>query len=284
MTIAGRHPWRGSTGQSRVRADAHDRLLPWRRVRHRRPRDPRRRSCRSAVPRCRRRRRQASTTRLAPRASTSRRPWTTAISLSCGLPSTSTTSVLADTAHRLVVAGDSAGGNLAAVCAQIAKVDGPTLAAQLLRVSRGGPARRLPVPRTERRGLLPHHGRHARGSPPTTSAWRRPITADRRRWQPTLACPRCGLPISRASRLRRWSSRPSSTRSATRAMCTRKPADARRSGVKVEHRQFPGLIHGFYGLEKLQPDHRRRNDLDERATPHADQLATSTLACWSSGV
>ena len=115
---------------------------------------------------------------------------------------------------QLAIAGDSAGGNLAAVTALLARDAGPALCAQLLiyPVVDFDPDARLPVAYRQRRGLLPHHRRHA--------VVRRATTCPRAPTRTTRASRRCWRPTWPACRRPSFSPR-SSTRCATRARPTR---------------------------------------------------------------
>jgi acetyl esterase len=151
-------------------------------------------------------------------------------------------------ADRLVVGGDSAGGNLAAVCAQLAHADGLSLAAQL-----------LVYPAVDLLGDFPSRAENAEGYFLTLADmyWFGEHYTGLKATDPGAAefdaDPRLS-PI-RAATL-------DGLAPAVVATAEYDPlrdegnayADAlARAGVPVEHRQFAGLIHGFYGLEQLSP-------------------------------
>jgi acetyl esterase len=146
-------------------------------------------------------------------------------------------------ADRLAVAGDSAGGNLAAVVAQQAAAAGVPLAAQLLvypAVDLLGdyPSRRVDAPGllslADMRWAAEHYVGMSEDDPRAAEVARDP------RLSPLLA--------------------PSLTGVAPAVVVTAEfdplrdegNAYARaleKAGVRVEHREFAGLVHGFYGLE-----------------------------------
>ena len=150
-------------------------------------------------------------------------------------------------AARLVVGGDSAGGNLAAVCAQLAHADGLELAAQL-----------LVYPAVDMLGDYPSRTENADGYFLTladmhwfaehytglkeTDPGAAELDAD-----PRLSPIRgslAGLPPAIVATAEFDPLRDEGNAYAEAL---------RKAGVRVEHRQFPGLIHGFYGLEQLSP-------------------------------
>ncbi|KQX56943.1 MULTISPECIES: alpha/beta hydrolase [unclassified Streptomyces] len=151
-------------------------------------------------------------------------------------------------ASRLVIGGDSAGATLSAVCAQQAHADGLPLAAHL-----------LVYPSTDITGTYPSRTENAEGYSLTTAQlhWfveqylglsRSDPAAVRLGTDPRFA------PL-RAERL-------SGLAPAVVATAEFDPlrdegnryADALRdAGVRVEHREFDGLIHGFYGMDHLSP-------------------------------
>ena len=151
-------------------------------------------------------------------------------------------------AARLAVGGDSAGGNLSAVCAQLAKVDGPALAAQLLVYpavdllgdypSREQNAEGYFLTLGEMRWFAEHYLGVAETSPETAA-----LAVDPR-LSPLLAADLSGLPPAVVVTAEFDPLRDEGDAYAEALLA---------AGVKVEHRQFPGLIHGFYGLERLSP-------------------------------
>ncbi|MGI8680362.1 MAG: alpha/beta hydrolase [Jatrophihabitans sp.] len=157
-------------------------------------------------------------------------------------------------ANRLVVGGDSAGGNLAAVCAQLARADGPPLAAQL-----------LVYPAVDLLGEYPSRIQNAEGyfltladmewfaqqytgiaggaaaaaaDPAGTALARDP------RISPLLADSLADLPPAVVATAEFDPLRDEGNRYAE-ALAS--------AGVPVVHHQFAGLIHGFYGLEQVSP-------------------------------
>ena len=151
-------------------------------------------------------------------------------------------------AARLVVGGDSAGGNLAAVCAQLAKVDGPPLAAQL-----------LVYPAVDLLGEYPSRVENADGyfltmadmqwfaahylgvdeTDPAIAA----LAVDPR-LSPLHAADLSGLAPAVVVTAEFDPLRDEGNAYAEALIA---------AGVKVEHQQFAGLIHGFYGMERLSP-------------------------------
>lgn len=150
-------------------------------------------------------------------------------------------------ATRLVVGGDSAGGNLSAVCAQLAHSDGLDLAAQLLVY----PAVDLlgDYPSREENGEgyfltladMEWFARHYIGMDETDPAAAAlavdprlsPLYGNLEGLAPAVVVTAEFDPL----------------RDEGNVYAERLAA----AGVKVEHRQFPGLIHGFYGLEQISP-------------------------------
>jgi acetyl esterase len=149
---------------------------------------------------------------------------------------------------KIVVGGDSAGGNLAAVCAQLAHADGLPLAAQL-----------LVYPAVDLLGDYPSRTENAEGyfltladmewfgrsylgmdaDDPAVAA----LAVDPR-VAPLHAASLAGLPPAVVATAEFDPLRDEGNRYAELL------ADA---GVTVSHQQFAGLIHGFYGMEQLSP-------------------------------
>ncbi|MDQ2795919.1 MAG: alpha/beta hydrolase [Actinomycetota bacterium] len=157
-------------------------------------------------------------------------------------------------AARLVVGGDSAGGNLATVCAQLARADGLPLAAQL-----------LVYPAVDLLGDYPSRTENADGyfltladmewfaaqytgitggaaaaaaDPASTALARGP------RISPLLADNLADLPPAIVATAEFDPLRDEGNRYAEALAA---------AGVPVVHHQFDGLIHGFYGLEAISP-------------------------------
>ena len=188
---------------------------------------------------------------------------------------------------RVGVAGDSAGGNLAATTAIACRDAGIKLAAQLLvypvtdvvRQFRGRQGERaLPLARGERRRLFPVARRDGMVL--------RALSRRRRRMAPTGACRRCAPKISPGSR-RRSSPRPGSIRCATRARPMRKRSSPPASPTR--YHDGPGLIHGYFGLGDASETARReaqraRADfkalLDKGRVKRKDDHAVSIIT-WS---
>ncbi len=156
-------------------------------------------------------------------------------------------------AARVVVGGDSAGGNLAAVCAQLALADGLPLAGQLLVYpavdmageygsrSENGDGYFLTLADVE--WFAEHYTGIAGGQGALADAAVAGFAADPR-LSPIRAASLSGLPPAVVA-----TAEFDPLRDEGNAY-----ADALRSaGVEVTHRQFAGLIHGFYGLEQFSP-------------------------------
>jgi acetyl esterase/lipase len=151
-------------------------------------------------------------------------------------------------ADRLAVAGDSAGGNLAAVCAQLAKADGPSLAAQLLVYpnvdllgdypSRTENAEGYFLTLADMRWFAEHYLGMAEDDPSVAELARDP------RLSPLLAESLEGLPPAVVVTAEFDPLRDEGNAYASALQ---------KAGVRVEHREVPGLIHGFYGLELFSP-------------------------------
>jgi acetyl esterase len=156
-------------------------------------------------------------------------------------------------AARLVVGGDSAGGNLAAVCAQLAHRDGLALAAQLLVypsvdllgdfASRTENAEGYFLTLKDMEWFAANYTGIAGGvealSHPDVAA----LAADPR-LSPLRADSLDGLAPAVVATAEFDPLRDEGNAYAVAL---------EQAGVPVEHRQFAGLIHGFYGLEQLSP-------------------------------
>jgi acetyl esterase len=149
---------------------------------------------------------------------------------------------------RLAVAGDSAGGNLAAVCAQLAAPNGPELAAQL-----------LVYPAVDLLGDYPSRTENADGYFMTLADMRwfaehylgMPETDPRveslaldPRLSPLRAASLAGLPPAVVVTAEFDPMRDEGNAYAQAL---------EKAGVRVEHKEMPALIHGFYGLELFSP-------------------------------
>ena len=157
--------------------------------------------------------------------------------------------------RRVGVAGDSAGGNLAATSAIACRDAGIRLSAQLLVYPvtdvfgnfRGRQGERpLPLARGKCGGLFPVARRDGMVL--------RPLPRRRQATAPIGACRRCAPKISPGSR-RRSSPLPGSIRSATRARPTPKRLAA--AGVPTRYHDGAGLIHGYFGLGEASETARR---------------------------
>jgi acetyl esterase len=151
-------------------------------------------------------------------------------------------------AGKLVIGGDSAGGNLAAVCSQLAREGGPALAAQL-----------LVYPAVDLLGDFPSRTENAEGYFLTLKdmEWfgrnylgfdetdpRAAEVAEDPRLSPIKAANLAGLPPAIVATAEFDPLRDEGNAYA---------AALEKAGVRVVHRQFPGLIHGFYGMEQFSP-------------------------------
>ncbi len=149
---------------------------------------------------------------------------------------------------RLAVAGDSAGGNLAAVCAQQAAAADLPLAAQLLIYptvellgdypSRTDPANGGLMDLADMRWAAEHYLGMTEDDPRAQELARDP------RLSPLLATSLAGLAPAVVVTAEYDPLRDEGNAYA-RAL--------EKAGVRVEHREFPGLVHGFYGLEMFSP-------------------------------
>jgi acetyl esterase len=151
-------------------------------------------------------------------------------------------------ASRLAVAGDSAGGNLAAVCAQQAHADGISLAAQV-----------LVYPAVDVDGDYPSRTENAEGyfMSLADARWFAEqyigMTEDEARKRGLLTDPR--LSPLHATSLEGLA--PAIVVTAEfdvlRDEGNAYAAALEKAGVRVVQREFAGLIHGFYGMEGFSP-------------------------------
>jgi acetyl esterase len=149
---------------------------------------------------------------------------------------------------RIAVGGDSAGGNLAAVCAQRAHADGLELAAQLLVYppvdvlgdysSRSENAEGYFLTLADMRWFAEHYAGM------TEDELRASAIASDIRHSPLLAASLDGLAPAIVVTAEFDPLRDEGNAYA---------AALEKAGVRVVHREFPGLIHGFYGMEQLSP-------------------------------
>ncbi len=151
-------------------------------------------------------------------------------------------------ADKLVIGGDSAGGNLAAVCSQLAREDGPALAAQLLVYPAVDLLGEYPSRTENAEGYfitladMLWFGRHYLGFDETDP--RAAEVAADPRLSPIKAASLAGLPPAIVVTAEFDPLRDEGDAYA---------AALDKAGVQVVHRQFPGLIHGFYGMEQFSP-------------------------------
>ncbi|MEU9998361.1 alpha/beta hydrolase [Streptomyces sp. NPDC050848] len=151
-------------------------------------------------------------------------------------------------ASRLVVGGDSAGATLAAVCAQRAHADGLELAAQL-----------LVYPSTDMAGAYASRAENGEGYFLTTDElhWFFEQYLGVRHSDPAAA--EFGTnPRVAPLRAENLSGLAPTVLATAEYDPLRDEGDAyadalRRAGVRVEHRRFDGLVHGFYGMDHLSP-------------------------------
>jgi acetyl esterase len=151
-------------------------------------------------------------------------------------------------ATRLGVGGDSAGGNLAAVCAQLAHAANVPLAAQLLIYpavellgdfpSRQDPANGGLMTIADMRWAAEHYVGMSEDDPRAAEFVRDP------RLSPLCAESLAGLAPAVVVTAEFDPLRDEGNAYA-RAL--------EKAGVRVEHREFPSLVHGFYGLEMFSP-------------------------------
>jgi acetyl esterase len=149
---------------------------------------------------------------------------------------------------RVAVAGDSAGANLAAVCAQLARADGVRLAAQLLVYppvdllgdypSRVENASGYFLSYADMQWFAEHYIGMSEDDPRVAGLARDP------RVSPLLADSLEGLPPAVVATAEFDPLRDEGNAYA---------AALEKAGVRVEHREFAGLIHGFYGMEAFSP-------------------------------
>ncbi|HEV7203878.1 MAG TPA: alpha/beta hydrolase [Jatrophihabitans sp.] len=151
-------------------------------------------------------------------------------------------------AARLVVGGDSAGGNLAAVCAQKAHADGLALAAQL-----------LVYPAVDMLGDYPSRAENAEGYFLTVADmnWFGGHYLGIDESDPAAAELAVDPELSPLHAESLDGLAPAVVATAEfdplRDEGNLYAQQLEKAGVKVEHRQFAGLIHGFYGMELLSP-------------------------------
>ena len=153
-----------------------------------------------------------------------------------------------DDPARIAVGGDSAGGNLAAVCAQLAHADGLALAAQLLVYPAVDLLGDYPSREENATGYfltlddMHWFAQHYLGGGETDPAVLALATDPR--LSPLHAADLAGLAPAVVVTAEYDPLRDEGNVYAEHLAA---------AGVKVEHQQFPGLIHGFYGLEKISP-------------------------------
>jgi acetyl esterase len=151
-------------------------------------------------------------------------------------------------ASRIAVGGDSAGGNLAAVCAQQAHTDGLALAAQL-----------LVYPAVDMLGDYPSRTENAEGYFLTLADmhWFAENYLGFGETDPAAAEAASDPRLSPLHAKSLEGLAPAVVATAEydplRDEGDVYAAALEKAGVRVEHRQFPGLIHGFYGLEMISP-------------------------------
>jgi acetyl esterase len=151
-------------------------------------------------------------------------------------------------AARIAVGGDSAGGNLAAVTAQLAHADGLRLAAQLLiypavdalgdYLSRTDNAEGYFLTLADMHWFAEQYTGLKEGDPGVAEIEEDP------RLSPLRAKSLEGLPPAVIATAEFDPLRDEGDAYA---------AALEAAGVRVEHRQFPSLIHGFYGMELISP-------------------------------
>ncbi|MFN2563152.1 MAG: alpha/beta hydrolase, partial [Jatrophihabitans sp.] len=152
-------------------------------------------------------------------------------------------------ASRVAVGGDSAGGNLAAVTAQVLHADGVELAAQLLVYpnvdfltddypSRTENAEGYFLTLNDMHWFAEQYTGHRASDPRDVEFASDP------RLSPLYAPSLDGLPPAVLVTAEYDPLRDEGDAYA---------AALEKAGVRVEHRCFPGLIHGFYGLEQMSP-------------------------------
>ena len=151
-------------------------------------------------------------------------------------------------ATRLAVAGDSAGGNLAAVCAQQAHADGLALAAQL-----------LVYPAVDMVNDYPSRTENAEGyfMSLTDALWFAEkyvgMAEDEARAAGVLADPRLSPLLAESLDGLAPAVVVTAEFDVLRDEGNAYAAALEKAGVRVVHRELPGLIHGFYGMEALSP-------------------------------
>ncbi|WP_371749925.1 alpha/beta hydrolase [Streptomyces sp. NBC_01283] len=149
---------------------------------------------------------------------------------------------------RLAVGGDSAGATLSAVCAQQAHAGGLSLAAQL-----------LVYPSTDMAGAYPSRTENGEGYLLTTTElhWFFEQYLGVSRSDPASAA-FGGDPRVAPLRGKDLTGLAPAVVATAEYDPLRDEGDAyaealRRSGVRVEHRRFDGLVHGFYGMDHISP-------------------------------
>ena len=149
---------------------------------------------------------------------------------------------------RIAVAGDSAGGNLAAVCAQQAHADGVPLAAQL-----------LIYPPTDAQGDFPSRTENAEGyfMSLADAYWFAEqyvgMSEDEARASGVLADPRFSPLLAESLEGLAPAIVVTAEFDVLRDEGNAYAAALEKAGVPVVHRELPGLIHGFYGMDGFSP-------------------------------
>lgn len=157
---------------------------------------------------------------------------------------------LGDDAKRIAIAGDSAGGNISAVVAQLARVDGPALAAQLLI---------YPSVDMDPEAAYPSRVDNAVGYF---------LTADDMQWFVTHyvgATPDVHDPLMSPLRAPDLSGLPPAVVVTAEFDPLRDEGEAyadalRAAGVEVDAKRYDGMIHGFFDMGPLSPGARAATD------------------------